>query len=69
MSNRRTAVYRARQRAGVAVLNVPVPLHDLLAALIEAGRVTPAAAFDRREVERAAGEVLWQWSREWLQKV
>jgi hypothetical protein len=65
----RTRRYRARQRHGIAILRVPVPLFDLSQALIEAERLTPAQALERREVERSAAEVLAEWSRRWAQKL
>ena len=65
---KKQANYRARQRAGVAVLRVPVPFADVVTALIEAGRLSPAEALDRRRVEVAGGEVFAEWSRRWLQE-
>lgn len=61
--------YRARQRAGLSLLRTPVPHFELVTALIESERLTPAQALDRRQVERAAAEILVEWSRRWLQKM
>lgn len=65
----RTRRYRARQRAGISILRVPVPDYDLIEAMIEAQRITVAGALDRKQVEHAAGEVLAEWASHWLQKV
>ena len=61
-----TRTWRARQRAGVAVLRVPVPSFDVVEALIDAERMTVAQALDRRLVEHAAGQVLAEWAARWL---
>ena len=50
------------------VLRVPVPFFDIVTALIEAGRLSPAEALDRRRVEAAGGEIFAEWSRLWLQE-
>jgi hypothetical protein len=68
-SANRTKRYRARQRAGVAILKVPVPFYELVDALIEARRLTAAEALDRRKVEHAAGQALADLTVRWLQKV
>lgn len=61
----RQARRRQRQRAGLIVLRVPVPEFDTIAALIEANRLSEAAALDRAQVEKAVGEVLAEWARRW----
>src|SRR5262245_49504477 len=66
VSSARTQRYRARQRAGVAVLAVPVPAYDTIQALIEADRLSVADALDQRKVALAVGEVVTEWSRRWL---
>jgi hypothetical protein len=45
--------YRARQRAGLAVLKVTVPHYDLAHMFIEAGRLTRDEALDRRRIEHS----------------
>jgi hypothetical protein len=57
--------YRARQRAGLAVLKVPVPSYDVVQALIESGRLTVAEALDRQRVEHAVAEVVVEWTAPW----
>jgi hypothetical protein len=62
----RTRRYRARQRAGVAILRIPVRNYDLITAMIEAQKITDAGSLDREQVERAVGEMLDEWSYRWL---
>jgi len=57
--------YRARQRAGLAVLKVTVPEFAIVEFLIESGRLTVAEAIDRRRVEHAAAEVLAELAARW----
>ena len=63
----RSRRYRARLNQGVAVHRVEVG-HDLLHALLDAKRLTPDGALDRREVERAVAEVLTDWTRLWRER-
>jgi hypothetical protein len=49
------------------ILNVPAPEYSLIEALVEAKRLTVAEALDRRRVEHAAGEVLDEWAKRWLE--
>ena len=62
-SSRNTTAYRKRQRVGLAVLRVSVWHYDFTQALIESKVLDVAEALDRRLVERAAGEVLMEWTR------
>jgi hypothetical protein len=57
--------YRARQRAGLVVLKVPVLEFETLQALLEAGLLTVGEALDRRRVEHAVGRVVVDWARQW----
>jgi hypothetical protein len=65
-SGDKVRAYRQRQRAGLAVLKVPVQHYDLVQALIEAERLSVDAALDRHRVERAAAEVLNDFAKAWL---
>jgi hypothetical protein len=59
--------WRARQRAGLIVLKVPALEYDLVQAMIESERLTPAAALDRRKVEQAAASILMEWAERWAE--
>jgi hypothetical protein len=65
---RKQAVYRARQRAGIVVLRVPVPSYALVEYLIATDRLTPDRALHRCDVERAAGEVLAEVTARWFRE-
>jgi hypothetical protein len=56
---------RARERAGVAVLDVPVAYFDLVEALLVSERLSEPDALDRKRVEAAAAEVLADWVARW----
>jgi hypothetical protein len=60
--------YRARQRAGLAVLKVPVPEYDVVQALIETERLSVGGALDRQRVEHAVAEIVVEWVRRWQVK-
>jgi hypothetical protein len=64
---RKQRLYRQRQRDRLAVLRVEAG-DDLTAALIVAGRLSESEALNRREIERAVGEVLADLSQRWLQE-
>ena len=64
-STRKQARYRARLRAGVAILRIPVPLLELQNALVDSDRLTPAEALRRDLVEAEASELLVEWARHW----
>lgn len=66
LAARRKQRYRARQRAGQAVLTIEICSYELTLALIEAGFVTEAEALDRGKIERAVAAVLDRWTRHWL---
>lgn len=61
-SSSKVKAYRARQRAGVAILKVPIGELEFCNALIEAGVLNPAQCLDRRELEAAAVKVLTEFS-------
>jgi hypothetical protein len=63
---RAVRAYRQRQAAGLGVLKVTVIEYDVVQAMIEANRLTVAQALDRAQVERAAAEILMEWSKRWL---
>lgn len=60
--------YRQRQRDGLVALRVVVPFDQLARSLLETGRLTDRAALDRAEVERAAAQILAEWSVKQVQK-
>ena len=60
------AAWRQRRRLGLCVLKVPVVEYDVVQALIEAGRLTPAGALNRLEVEHSVAVILNEWAQHWL---
>jgi hypothetical protein len=62
---RRRRRYRQRQRAGMAVLRIEVPINVLTDALIEAQRLTPEDGLRRERVEEEAVVVLLDWCERW----
>jgi hypothetical protein len=62
---RKVKNYRARQRAGLAVLKVTVRHYDLVQMLIEAGRMTAEEALDRRRLEHVLAEAVDHWIKRW----
>jgi hypothetical protein len=56
---------RDRQRRGAIVLRVEVDEAELALAMLRAGRLGESEALCRGELERAASEVLSDWSRRW----
>jgi hypothetical protein len=64
-ARQRVKAYRRRQRLGLAVLRVTVPEAELIAFLLEAGRLTETAALCRSNVEAAAGAALLDLARRW----
>lgn len=65
---RRQRRYRARQRSGEAVLEVPVAEHDIASALVATGWLTPQQALDRRQLELAISHMLADWSAAWVMR-
>jgi hypothetical protein len=61
----RQRLYKRRQRQGEAVLLLDVHYYDLVEALLTSGRLTEEEALDRRQVARAAGDVLADWIARW----
>jgi hypothetical protein len=57
--------YRARQRAGLAVLRVTIPQYEVTEFLIASGRLSEAEALDRRRVENAVAEVVVELAARW----
>lgn len=62
---RARANYKARQRRGLAVFRITALEFETVNALIESGRLTAGDALDRREVERAVAEVVFEWTARW----
>ena len=61
---RRQRLYRPRCRHGVALLTIPVDPHRLAEALIDCGRLSPAEALCKGDMQRAIGELLCDWAAE-----
>ena len=59
----RQRAYRARQRAGVEVIAVPINGLAVIDALIECRRMTEDEALDRRLVAAAISELLDDWRK------
>jgi hypothetical protein len=57
--------YRRRQANGLAVLRIAVKHHELVAALISAGRMSDTEALDRGRVERQVSRLLEEWRATW----
>lgn len=59
--------YRQRQRAGIAILKVPVDHLTLADAMIASGRLSASEALQRNATEGATAALLDQWAREVLE--
>ena len=59
----RQRAYRARQRAGVEVIAVPIDGFAAIDGLIEVGRLKEDEALDRRLVAAAISELLDDWRK------
>jgi hypothetical protein len=57
--------YRARRRAGAVVLRGVALPYEVVAALIESGRLDEKSALDRGQVGKAAIAVLSEWAKNW----
>ncbi len=62
----RQKLRRERARRGEAVWQVPVQ-ETVILALLESGRLTESEALDKHKLQDAAGELLHEWARRWLQ--
>lgn len=62
---RRQRAYRRRQATGEVVLEVTVGEHDVAAALVASGWLSPLVALDRHAVEHAIGAMLNDWAAAW----
>lgn len=65
---KRQARWRQRQRCGEVVLQVSVPEHDVAAALLAAGTLTPEQCLDRHQVEHAISDMVVAWAHAWRSK-
>jgi hypothetical protein len=57
--------YVRRQLAGVIVLQVPVSEHALAAALVASGRLSPAEALHRANLQAALAGVVGDFIERW----
>ena len=57
--------YRVRSALGLAVLKVDVELIPLIESLADPGRLSLGACLERRAVEHAAAEILYEWAQKW----
>jgi len=64
--SRRQAAYRQRQALGATVLQVTVEHYAFVEALIAAERISITDALDRRQVTRAANDVLADFVKRWI---
>jgi hypothetical protein len=60
--------YRARQRAGRAILTIEIASCELIATLLAAGYVSAAQSVDRRAVEAATSRVVADWVKFWREQ-
>ena len=57
---------RQRARRGLGILVLEIDVNRLIAAMLEAGRLTEAQALDRKLVAVDAAQILARWAEEWL---
>jgi hypothetical protein len=57
----RTRAYRRRQRAGIAVLDVPVAEYDFAETLIRGGWLTPDEALDKANLAHCAAKIIGEF--------
>ena len=57
--------HRRRQCRGIVVLHPEVELYPFIETLLQTNRITPEAALDRGEINKAAAQVLIDFTRRW----